>query len=63
MCGTCLGAEPFPCMKLLGISVKRNTLLSAQKVFLKSFCKSRLPNKFVNLFFMLVMVKDKLTDL
>jgi hypothetical protein len=32
-------------------------------VFLKSFCKSRLPNKFVNLFFMLVMVKDKLTDL
>jgi len=32
-------------------------------VFLKSFCKSRFPHKSVNLFFILVIVKDKLTDM
>jgi hypothetical protein len=32
-------------------------------VLLKSFCKSQFPHKFVNLFFILVIVKDKLTDL
>ena len=37
--------------------------LISHKVFLKSFCKSQLPNKSVNLFFILVIVKDKLTDL
>ena len=30
---------------------------------LKSFCKSQLPQKIVNLFFILVIVKDKLTDM
>jgi hypothetical protein len=32
-------------------------------VFSKSFRKSQFPNKFVNLFCILVIVKDKLTDL
>ena len=39
-----------------------NTLIS-HKVFLKSFCKSQFPHKFVNLFFILIKVTDKLTDL
>ena len=37
--------------------------LVPQKVFIKSFCKSQFQHKFVNLFFILVIVKDKLTDL
>jgi len=40
-----------------------NASLISQKVFLKSFCKSQFPHKSVNLFFILVIVKDKLTDL
>ena len=36
--------------------------LISQKVF-KSFCKSQFPHKFVNLFFISVIIKDKLTDL
>ena len=32
-------------------------------VFLRSFCKSQFPHKAVNVFFILVIVKDKLTDL
>ena len=36
-----------------------NPNLISQKVFLKSFCKSQFPLKFVNV----VIVKDKLTDL
>jgi hypothetical protein len=35
----------------------------SHKVCLKSFCKNQFPHKFVNLFFVLVIVKDKLTDL
>ena len=35
----------------------------SHKEFLKSFCKSQFPRKFVNLFFILGIVKDKLTDL
>ena len=34
-----------------------------QKVFIKSFCRSQPRHKFVNLFFMLVIVNDKLTNL
>ena len=37
--------------------------LISQKVFIKSFCKSQFPHKSVNLFFISVMIKDKLTDL
>ena len=33
------------------------------EVFLKSFCKSQFPYKFVNLFFVLVIVNDELTNL
>jgi len=33
------------------------------KVIVKLFCKSKFPHKSVNLFFTLVIVKDKLTDL
>ena len=36
--------------------------IMSQKVFIKSFCKSQFPHKFVNLFFILVMMKDKLMD-
>ena len=37
--------------------------LSHIKCFEQPFCKSQFPRKSVNLFFMLVMMKDKLTDL
>jgi len=37
--------------------------LISQKVFIKSFFKSQFPHKSVNLFFILVTMKDKLTDL
>jgi len=36
--------------------------LISHKVFVKSFCKSQFPHKFVN-FFILVIMKDKVTDL
>ena len=37
---------------------------ASHKVFLKSFCKANfIQIRFVNLFFILVIVKDKLTDL
>ena len=36
--------------------------LISQKVFIKSFRKSQFPDKSINLFFMLVMMKDKLTN-
>ena len=32
-------------------------------VFKSSFCKSQFPHKFINLFFILELVKIKLTDL
>ena len=35
----------------------------SQKVFTKSFCTSQFPHKFVKLSFMLVIIKDKWTDL
>ena len=35
----------------------------AHKVFSTSFCKSQFPHKSVNLFFILAIVKDTLTDL
>jgi hypothetical protein len=37
--------------------------LISHKVFLNSFYKSRFPHKYVNLFFISVIVKDKLTNL
>ena len=40
----------------------KNRLLS-HIAFLRLFCKSQFPHKFVNLFFISVIVKDKLTDL
>ena len=36
---------------------------SSYSVFLKSFYKSEFPHKFINVFLVLVKVKDKLTDL
>ena len=39
-----------------------NELIS-QNVFMKSFCKSQFPHKFVNLFCILVIMKNQLTDL
>ena len=38
-------------------------ILISHKVSLNSFCKSRFPHNFENLIFILVKVKDKLTDL
>ena len=40
---------------------KRQDLIS-HKVSLKSFCRSQFPQKIVNVFFILVIVNDKLTD-
>jgi len=40
-----------------------STNLISHKVFSRSFCKSQFSNISANLFFILVTVKDKLTDL
>ena len=45
-----------------GMGESRSGLIS-HKVFEKLFCKSQFPHKSVNFFFILVIVKDKLTDL
>jgi hypothetical protein len=37
--------------------------LISQKAFIKSFCQSQFPHKFVNLFFVLEDTKNELTDL
>ena len=37
--------------------------LVSQNVFIGSFCKTKSPHKSVNLFLILVIMKDKLTDL
>jgi len=42
---------------------RRRCVLISFIVFLNSLCKSRFPHKFVNLFFILVIVKDKFMDL
>ena len=42
---------------------KRVLLVQGLYLFSMSFCKSQSPHKFVNLSYMLVIVKDKLTDL
>ena len=42
--------------------VDRYNLIS-HKLFLKWFCQTQFPHKSVNVFFILVMVKYKLTDL
>ena len=34
---------------------------TSQKVFIKLFCTSHFPHKSINLFFILVIIKDKLT--
>ena len=39
--------------------IKTSSVFISQKVFLTSFCKSQFPNKFVNLFFISVIIKDK----
>ena len=41
----------------------RPALFIPQKVFIKSFCKSQFPHKFVNLSFIITKTKNKLTDL
>ena len=41
---------------------RRRDLVS-RKVLSKSFCRSHFPHKFVNVFFILVMVKDQVIDL
>ena len=41
---------------------KKPSEMISLKVFLKSFCRSKFPHKFVDIFFRLKMIKDKLTD-
>ena len=41
---------------------KYSERLVAQKVFLKSFCRSPFPHESVKVFVILVISKDKLTD-
>ena len=52
-------ASPAPGLSVWGVASD----LISHKVFLKSFCKSQFPHKSVNLFFILVIMKDELTDL
>ena len=49
--------------RVRGAPPHRQQDLISQKVFTKSICESKFPHKFVNLFFMSVVMKDKLTDL
>ena len=49
-------------MSVEGTRAKLCVFIS-HKVLLKSFCKSHFPHKSVNLLFVLVMIKIKLTDL
>ena len=42
---------------------KRCSDFISQKVFIKSVCTSQFPYKSVNLFFILAILKDQLTDL
>jgi len=51
------------CINLFGKLCFGRSVLIAHKVFLKSFCKSQFPQKSVNLFLMLVIVKNKSTNL
>ena len=43
--------------------VRERSGLTSQKVFIKLFCKSEFTHKSVNSFFILVMIKNNLTDL
>ena len=45
-----------------GISSGTDMFIS-QKVFIKSFCKSEFPHKFVNVSFMITDIENTLTDL
>ena len=58
----CSTATAFSARPRASSSSFRFTLIS-HTVLLKSFCRSQFPHKFVNLFFILVIVKGKLTDL
>ena len=67
--GTLGGQGPALCAvrfggfrKFRGSGVWERYKFISHKVFLKSFCKSQFPHNSVNLFFILVIVKDKLTD-
>jgi hypothetical protein len=46
-----------------GRSTAGEEKLISQKVVINSSCKNQFPHKFVNLFFISAMMKDKLTDL
>ena len=49
--------------RLAGSARVFSSYLISHKMFIKAFLKSQFPHKFVNLFFILVLAKDKLTDL
>jgi len=53
---------PLPMLNPDGVAHGNYRYYLTQSV-LKSFCKSQFPHKSVNSFFLLVIVKDKLTDL
>ena len=47
--------------EFLKVTTPANSI--SQKVFITSFRNSEFPLKFVNVFFIIVIIKDKLTDL
>ena len=54
---------PLYCEYMKDREVTREGMFISHTVFLNSFCKGRFLQKFVGLFFISVIVKDKLTDL
>ena len=52
-----------PTLTVLHVPYSHDSGFISQRVFIKSFCKSPFPHKSVNLFFILVTIKDKLTNL
>ena len=57
--GSALISHTVFCLKRTPVAAK---LFIPQKLYIKSFCKSQFPLKSVNLFSILVMIKDKLMD-
>ena len=46
-----------------GHELEEGAAFISHKLFIKSFCKSQFLHKSVNLFLILVIIKDKFTDL
>ena len=55
--------EEISALKMWAKPARGDEVSSLTHFSIKSFCKSQFPHKSVNLFFTLLIVKDKLTDL